>query len=118
MRNQSYFYILASGRNGTLYTGVTADLVRRVWQHRSGDVAGFTRRYGVHRLVHFEVYMDIREAILREKRVKKWRREWKLELIEKGNPSWSDLFTSILCGGDHIADRQVRPNDPGFPRAR
>jgi putative endonuclease len=118
MLKQSYFYILASGRNGTLYTGVTADLVKRVWQHRNGTNDGFTERYGVHSLVYFEVFSDIREAILREKRVKKWRREWKLELIEQGNPSWSDLYQSIAVGGGELAAEWIRPSHPGFPRSR
>jgi putative endonuclease len=118
MLKQSYFYVLASGRNGTLYTGVTANLVKRVWQHRSDTNDGFTQRYCVHLLVYFEVFADIREAILREKRVKKWRREWKLDLIEQGNPSWSDLYPSIAGGGDELTEGWIRPSHPGFPRSR
>ena len=87
-----YVYVLASGRNGTLYVGVTSDLAARVWQHRSGATLGFTSRYGVHHLVHVEAFSDINEAILREKRIKKWRRAWKLELIERTNPQWHDLY--------------------------
>ena len=84
-------YILASRRNGTLYIGVTADLARRVWQHRSNAVAGFVRGYSVYRLVFVEFHETMSDAILREKRIKKWRRTWKLELIEINNPQWRDL---------------------------
>jgi putative endonuclease len=87
----SYVYILASGRNGTLYVGVTGNLARRVWEHRNGHVSGFTSRYRVHRLVHVETFADVREAIRREKQLKKWSRRWKLELIERSNPMWRDL---------------------------
>jgi putative endonuclease len=80
-------YILASARNGTLYVGVTSNLARRVWEHRSEAVAGFTRKYGVHILVHAEFHLSMVEAIAREKRLKKWRRAWKIELIEHGNPN-------------------------------
>ncbi len=87
-------YILASRRNGTLYIGVTSDLVRRVAQHRSKAVAGFVRDYGVYRLVFAEFHATMSDAILREKRIKKWRRAWKLELIESENPQWRDLLDS------------------------
>ena len=90
-----HVYILASGRNGTLYVGVTSDIAARVWQHRTGATPGFTDRYGVHRLVYLEAFDDVNEAILREKRIKKWRRAWKLELIERDNPQWLDLFDQI-----------------------
>jgi putative endonuclease len=90
-----HVYILASGRNGTLYIGVTGDLAVRIWQHRTGAAEGFTKRYGVHRLVHVEAFGDVNEAILREKRIKKWRRAWKLELIERDNPQWLDLYDRI-----------------------
>ena len=86
MTKQPALYILASQPNGTLYTGVTTDLVRRVWEHRSSLVEGFTKRYRVHRLVYFEVHNHIEEAIRREKRIKKWRRAWKVDLIEESNP--------------------------------
>ena len=92
---QYFVYILASRRNGTLYTGVTSDLVRRVFEHKHDVREGFTSRYGVHRLVWFEVFEDVSEAILREKRIKKWRRAWKLALIEKDNPDWIDLFKRV-----------------------
>jgi putative endonuclease len=97
MREHRYFvYILASARNGTLYVGVTNDLARRVGEHRDGVSAGFTKKYGVNMLVWFEEHSDIHEAILRETRIKKWRRAWKLELIEKSNPDWNDLFDRIV----------------------
>jgi len=94
MNHPHYVYILASGRNGTLYIGATNDLARRLWQHRQ-DVTGFTARYGVHRLVHVETFDDMAEALLREKRLKRWRRAWKLALIEEGNPMWKDLSDRI-----------------------
>jgi len=87
-----YVYILASKRNGTLYIGVTADLLRRVWQHKNDEVPGFTSRHGVKRLVWHERYDDIRDAIAREKAMKKWRRAWKVTLIEESNQSWEDLY--------------------------
>ncbi|HEY3778780.1 MAG TPA: GIY-YIG nuclease family protein [Rhizomicrobium sp.] len=97
MLNRFYcVYILASRRNGTLYTGVTNDLVRRTSEHRSDVIGGFTRRYGVHRLVWFECHEDIHAAIHREKCVKKWRRAWKLDLIEAMNPYWKDLYDELL----------------------
>lgn len=84
-------YILASKRNGTLYTGVTSDLLGRVHRHRSGQLSGFTRKYAVKMLVWFEQHATMEQAILREKRIKKWNRRWKLELIEASNPDWRDL---------------------------
>ncbi len=97
MSRQYWVYILASGLGGTLYIGVTGDLVRRVFEHRSKAVPGFTRTYGVDRLVHFEVYDDVEQAILREKRLKKWRRAWKIQLIEAQNPNWDDLYPAIAA---------------------
>jgi putative endonuclease len=88
-------YILANRRNGTLYVGVTSDLTRRVWGHRSGAVDGFTRDYGVRRLVFVEFHETMEDAILREKRIKRWRRAWKLELIEQGNRQWRDLYDEL-----------------------
>jgi len=88
-------YILASRRNGTLYVGVTSDLTRRVWQHHSGQVEGFTQDYGVRTLVFAEFHETMEDAILREKRLKKWRRAWKLELIEQHNPQWHDLYDQL-----------------------
>jgi len=88
-------YILASRPNGTLYIGVTSDLIKRVWEHRSNAVDGFTKRYGVHRLVYFEQFRSMMQAIEREKELKKWKRVWKIELIEKENPDWRDLWPEI-----------------------
>jgi putative endonuclease len=89
-------YILASKRNGTLYTGVTRYPVQRVWQHREGLVQGFTKRYGVHLLVYFELHDTMLAAIQREKQIKEWKRSWKIELIESVNPEWRDLYEDIL----------------------
>ena len=90
-----WVYILASGLGGTLYVGVTNDLVRRVYEHRMKFVSGFTEKYDVHRLVYFEQHTDIEAAIRREKRLKKWNRSWKIRLIEKLNPNWDDLYPKI-----------------------
>jgi putative endonuclease len=87
-----FVYIMASKKGGTLYTGMTNSLGRRVPEHKEGEGKGFTARYGVTRLVWFEEHFDIRDAIEREKEIKKWRREWKIALIEKGNPEWYELF--------------------------
>ncbi len=89
-------YILASRRHGTLYVGVTSNLVQRVWQHKSGVIEGFTKRYNVHHLVWFELHETMESAITREKAIKEWKRNWKLELIEKTNSSWRDLYEDIL----------------------
>jgi putative endonuclease len=91
-----YVYILASKRNGTLYVGVTSDLARRAWEHRADAVDGFTRRYGVHKLVFTEFHDTMAAAILREKQMKRWRRAWKLVLIERDNPQWRDLYEDLL----------------------
>ena len=96
MTRQPAVYILASRRNGTLYVGVTSDLVKRVWEHSNDLVAGFTRDYRVHRLVYFELHGDMVAAITREKQLKKWRRAWKLELIESKNADWRDLYAEIV----------------------
>ena len=95
MEKYYYTYILASKRNGTLYVGVTSDLVKRVYQHRNQLVEGFTSKYQVHHLVYFEQHQDILSAIQREKRLKEWQRKWKLALIEKHNPEWRDLYPEI-----------------------
>ncbi len=95
MTRQFCVYILASGKHGTLYIGVTGDLVRRTHEHRGKVVPGFTRRYGVDRLVYFEVFEDAERAITREKQLKKWRREWKIQLIEQHNPAWADLAPGL-----------------------
>lgn len=93
---KTYFvYILASKRNGTLYIGMTHDLLRRVFEHRTDQNEGFTKRYQVHQLVWFESTSDVEAAILREKQLKKWKRQWKIELIEKDNPEWRDLYEDL-----------------------
>lgn len=88
-------YILANGRNGTLYIGVTADLLRRVYQHKTDSVEGFTRKYGVHDLVYYESTEDAESAIRREKQLKNWTRAWKISLIERSNPDWKDLYEEV-----------------------
>ena len=93
---QAAIYILASQRNGTLYIGVTSNLVQRIWQHKNDQVAGFTEKYGVHNLVYYELFDDIVNAITREKQLKKWNRAWKIALIEKQNPEWQDLWPTII----------------------
>ena len=87
--------MLASKRNGTLYIGVTNNLLKRVQQHKNDVTEGFTRKYNVHSLVYYEVFNRIQDAITREKQMKKWKRQWKMELIEKSNPNWEDLFESL-----------------------
>ena len=96
MVKQPAVYIFASKRNGTLYIGVTSNLLKRVWEHKNDLVEGFTKRYKVHRLVYYELHGDMETAIRREKQMKKWNRAWKLELIEKQNPDWRDLWEEIL----------------------
>ncbi|MBU1663914.1 MAG: GIY-YIG nuclease family protein [Gammaproteobacteria bacterium] len=93
---QPCVYLMASKRNGTLYIGVTSDLIRRVWEHKQGAVEGFTKKYGVHMLVWFEMHQDMYAAITREKALKEWKRAWKLELIERGNPTWRDLYDELV----------------------
>ena len=93
---QPAIYILASQRNGTLYIGVTSHLVQRIWQHKNDLTPGFTEKFGVHDLVYFELLEDMASAITREKQLKKWNRAWKLALIEKQNPTWQDLWPTIL----------------------
>ena len=95
MERTYWVYILASVRNGTLYIGVTNDLARRTSEHREGQVRGFTRKYAVKRLVWCEAHNDINEAIAQEKRIKRWKRAWKLALIEKTNPDWDDLYPTL-----------------------
>ena len=99
MNKQFYTYILASKRNGTLYIGVTSDLIKRIWQHRQKFVEGFCEKYSVSLLVHYEIFNDSRTAIQREKNLKKWVRQWKLELIEKNNPEWKDLYSELIGDG-------------------
>ena len=93
---QPAVYIMADKRAGTLYTGVTSDLPRRVWQHKNDITEGFTKKYHLHRLVYFELHGDMYNAIVREKRIKEWKRQWKLELIEARNPEWRDLYDDLL----------------------
>jgi putative endonuclease len=98
-------YILTSRRNGTLYVGVTSDLIKRVYEHKEGLAEGFTKKYGVHFLVWYELHHTAETAFAREKQIKKWNRSWKLELIEKSNPDWKDLYSDLV-------------NEPEFPLPR
>jgi len=91
-----YVYILVSKRCGTLYIGVTNDLIKRVYEHKNDLIEGFTKKYQVHRLVYYEQTNDIRSAITREKQMKKWKRRWKIELIEENNPEWKDLYDELI----------------------
>ena len=91
-----YVYLLASKRNGMLYTGITNSLVRRVYQHKNEEMDGFTSKYHVHRLVYYKRFDDVKSAIRCEKRLKKWNRKWKLDLIEKHNPDWKDLYDKLV----------------------
>jgi len=88
-------YILASAKNGTLYIGVTSNLVQRIWQHKHREVEGFTKKYHIHMLVYYEQHDTMEAAIMREKQLKKWNRDWKIKLIEESNPNWQDLWESI-----------------------
>lgn len=97
MSKQPAVYILASRHNGTLYIGVTSDLVKRVWQHRNDLVEGFTKKYGVHTLVYYELHGSMSEVLQRERRLKKWNRAWKIELIENENPGWVVLWPSLTA---------------------
>ncbi|MEI6895468.1 MAG: GIY-YIG nuclease family protein [Colwellia sp.] len=92
---QPAVYILASKKNGTLYIGVTSDLIKRLWQHNNQAVTGFTKKYVVHHLVYFEQYDDMENAIKREKQLKRWNRAWKIKLITSTNPNWYDLYSEI-----------------------
>lgn len=93
---QYYVYILASKKNGTLYTGVTSDLVKRTWEHKNRLIKSFTEKYNINTLVYYETYTDIHTAIKREKNIQAWKRDWKIRLIEEKNPEWNDLYDSIL----------------------
>ena len=90
-----FVYILCNKRNGTLYTGVTSDLIKRVYEHKNNLIDGFTKKYNVHCMVWYEMHETAEAAINREKQIKKWNRKWKLELIEKDNPEWNDLYEDI-----------------------
>jgi putative endonuclease len=91
-----YVYILANKKNGVLYIGVTNNLVRRIYEHKKGMTDGFTKKYNVKNLVYYETHSEINEAIKREKQMKKWYRKWKIELIEKSNPEWKDLYKELI----------------------
>ena len=93
---QPCVYILASDRIGTLYTGVTSDLAKRIWEHKNDAMEGFTKKYDVHTLVWYEQHETMESAITREKSIKEWNREWKLRLIEESNPEWRDLYPDIV----------------------
>ncbi|MBU0540078.1 GIY-YIG nuclease family protein [Patescibacteria group bacterium] len=94
-----FVYILANAKNGTLYIGVTNDLIRRVYEHRNNSIEGFTKKYSIHTLVYFETTEDIHSALRREKNLKAWKREWKIRLIEESNPGWKDLYPDIVDSG-------------------
>ena len=114
MARQPCVYMLASGKHGTLYTGVTSNLLARLYQHREGLIEGFTSRYGVYRLVWFDMADTMEAAITREKQLKKWNRDWKLRLIEESNPEWLDLAINLGFGRvDKAAhmDSRLRGND-------
>jgi putative endonuclease len=96
MPTRSYVYILANKKNGTIYIGVTTNIARRVFEHKTDFKKGFTQKYNLHLLVHYEVFETITEAIEREKQLKHWKREWKIELIEKENPEWEDLSENVV----------------------
>jgi len=96
MERQPCVYMLASKRNGTLYVGVTSNLCKRIWQHKNDLVEGFTRKYKVHVLVWYELHTSMESAISREKVIKKWRRQWKLDVIESENPDWKDLYEGLI----------------------
>ena len=115
MPARGYVYLLASRRNGTLYTGVTSNLVRRVAEHRSGVFGGFTDEYNVHRLAYVEAHDDMRDAIQREKRIKRWRRAWKLRLIEASNPAWRDLYADWCEAITNARPIPLRGNEVGRP---
>jgi putative endonuclease len=95
MYKQYYLYIMANKRNGVLYIGVTANLIKRVFEHKSNLVEGFTQKYNVHTLIYYEVYGNVEDAIKREKNMKKWKRNWKIKLINKKNPQWEDLYPEV-----------------------
>ncbi|MEJ0075914.1 MAG: GIY-YIG nuclease family protein [Alphaproteobacteria bacterium] len=112
-----YLYILASGRRGTLYIGVTNDLVRRVYEHRTDAIPGFTKKYKVHRLVYYEAHDDISAAIAQEKRMKRCSRAWKTELIEKQNEDWHDLWPTLGAWADERRKCRILDCHPGRSRS-
>jgi len=93
---QYYVYILASKKNGTLYVGVTSDIIKRIYEHKNGFSEGFTKKYSVHNLVYYETTESVESAITREKQLKKWNRDWKTKLIEQSNPAWRDLYFELI----------------------
>ena len=99
MMKSYYVYILASKQNGTLYIGLTNNLIKRVYEHKHNLIAGFTKKYRIHILLYYELFENIESAITREKQLKKWNRDWKLELIEKENPRWMDLYNKLVNAG-------------------
>ena len=107
MHKDAFVYILASKKNGTLYIGVTSDLAKRVWQHKCNLFEGFSKKYDVHQLVYYEQFADIKNAIMREKRLKNWHRQWKIDLIEKHNPDWNDFYDDINGSCGQAAGRRV-----------
>jgi putative endonuclease len=111
MNEPGNVYIMASGKNGTIYIGATSDLVKRVWEHREGVVAGFTKKYGCKLLVWFEAFEDIQQARYRELQMKEWKRAWKIKLIEERNLDWNDLYATLVGVGS--ADPGPRPS-PGY----
>ncbi|HZX79176.1 GIY-YIG nuclease family protein [Lysobacter sp.] len=113
MQKQPCVYLLASSRNGTLYLGVTSNLVKRTWQHRERAIEGFSDRYHVTRLVWYELHESMESAIQREKRIKKWNREWKLRLVDEMNPSWRDLWPDVVGTTPKATsmDSRLRGND-------
>ncbi|OGP69188.1 MAG: hypothetical protein A2169_04785 [Deltaproteobacteria bacterium RBG_13_47_9] len=94
--HQYYVYLLASKRNGTMYLGVTSNLIKRVYEYKNNLVSGFTQKYKIHNLVYYETTDDINSAITRKRQLKKWKRAWKIELIEKDNPGWKDLYFELI----------------------
>jgi putative endonuclease len=96
MNKQPAVYIMANRRNGMLYIGVTSNFIKRIWEHKNDMVKGFAKRYSVHQLVWYELHENMESAIVREKRLKDWKREWKLELIENQNPNWVDLYDTLV----------------------
>jgi putative endonuclease len=96
MDRQYYVYLLASRPYGTLYTGITSNLIQRMYQHKEKLADGFTKKYNVHQLVYYEAHLDVHEAILREKKIKRWRRQWKINLIEQNNPHWANLAIGLF----------------------
>ncbi|MDD4477244.1 MAG: GIY-YIG nuclease family protein [Patescibacteria group bacterium] len=94
-KRKYYTYILSNKKNGTLYVGITNNLIRRIYEHKNNLVGGFTKKYDIHNLVYYEQYDSVDDAISREKQMKKWNRKWKIELIEKDNPNWRDLYEEL-----------------------